>query len=46
MEWLDVLCEAGAKSVVSLSDQFLGRTIFPDVREEMLEIMKGVRERN
>ena len=46
MEWLDVLCEAGAKSVVSLSDQFLGRTIFPGGREEILEIMKGVRERN
>ena len=46
MEWLDVLCEAGAKSVVSLSDQFLGRTIFPGGREEILEIMQGVRDRN
>lgn len=46
MEWLDVLCEAGAKSVVSLSDQFLGRTIFLGGREEIIEIMKGVRERN
>ena len=46
MEWLDVLCEAGAKSVVSLSDQFLGRTIFPGGREEIIEIMNGIRERN
>ncbi|NEO61088.1 MAG: radical SAM protein [Moorea sp. SIO4G2] len=46
MEWLDVLCEAGAKSVVSLSDQFLGRVIFPDGRQEVLDIMKGVRERD
>ncbi|NER37941.1 MAG: radical SAM protein [Oscillatoria sp. SIO1A7] len=46
MEWLDVLIEAGAKSSVLPSDQFLGRIIFPEGREEVLDIMKGVRERD
>ncbi|NEQ68343.1 MAG: radical SAM protein [Symploca sp. SIO2D2] len=46
MEWLDVLIEAGAKSSVLPSDQFLGRMIFPGGREEVLEIMKGIRERD
>ncbi|NER24570.1 MAG: radical SAM protein [Symploca sp. SIO1C2] len=44
LQWLDIQRQAGAKSVVSVSDQFLGRVIFPDGREEVLEIMKGMRE--
>lgn len=44
LEWLDIQRQAGAKSVVSVSDQFLGRVIFPGGREEVLEIMNGLRE--
>ncbi|OLT61350.1 B12-binding domain-containing radical SAM protein [Moorena bouillonii] len=44
LEWLDIQRQAGAKSVVSVSDQFLGRVIFPDGRQEVLDIMKGLRE--
>ncbi|NEO98933.1 MAG: radical SAM protein [Symploca sp. SIO2E9] len=46
MQWLQAQCDAGAKSVVSVSDQFLGRVIFPNGREEIIEIMKGVREKD
>ena len=44
LEWLKIQRQAGAKSIVSVSDQFLGRTIFPEGREEILEIMKEIRE--
>ncbi|WP_199315587.1 radical SAM protein [Aerosakkonema funiforme] len=44
LEWLALQKDAGAKSVISYSDQFLGRVLFNEGRQEVLDIMKGVRE--
>ena len=44
LQWLTAQKEAGARSVNWYSDQFLGRTIFPGGREEILQIMKEARE--
>ena len=44
LEWFELHKEAGAKSVMSYSDQFLGRVLFNEGRQEILDIMKGVRE--
>lgn len=44
LQWAAALKDAGANSVISGSDQFLGRVLFPNGREEVLEIMKGLRE--
>jgi hypothetical protein len=44
LQWLKIQKEAGAKSVISSSDQFLGRLVRKGGRDEVLEIMKGIRE--
>ena len=44
LEWLALQKEAGARSSLMVSDQFLGRVLFPEGREEVLEITLGARE--
>lgn len=44
LEWLARQKEAGARSSMMISDQFLARTLFPGGREEILEITQGARE--
>jgi hypothetical protein len=44
IEWLARQKEAGAGSVIGSSDQFLGRVLWDGGREEVLEIMQGVRD--
>lgn len=44
INWFALQKEAGAKAVMSYSDQFLGRVLFKEGREEVLEITKGFRE--
>ncbi|MEZ4736012.1 MAG: hypothetical protein R3E79_53670 [Caldilineaceae bacterium] len=44
LEWVKVQKDAGAGSVMFVSDQFLGRTLWPGGRDEILKIMRGVRE--
>lgn len=44
LKWIARQKEAGAKCTVMGSDQFLGRVLFPEGREEVLEITKGARE--
>jgi hypothetical protein len=44
LEWCAVLKQAGAARVNSVSDQFLGRVLFKEGRQEVLEITKGMRE--
>lgn len=44
LEWLARQKEAGAKSVVGSSDQFMARVLREGGREEVLEIMRGARE--
>ncbi|MGB3511816.1 MAG: hypothetical protein WBA93_21785 [Microcoleaceae cyanobacterium] len=45
LKWFALQKEAGAKSVLSASDQFLGRILFGDEgRQEILDIMQGVRD--
>lgn len=44
LEWLALQKEAGARAVLNYSDQFLGRVLFTEGRQEILEIMKGLRE--
>ncbi|HID99304.1 MAG TPA: radical SAM protein [Thiotrichaceae bacterium] len=44
LQWLVAQKEAGAKSVVNYSDQFLGRILKTGGRDDILEIMKGWRE--
>ena len=44
LEWFSLQKQAGAKSVMSYSDQFLGRVLFNEGRQEVLDIMKGIRE--
>lgn len=44
LEWLSLQKEAGARSFVNSSDQFLGRVLFDEGRQEILDIMAGVRE--
>ncbi|MBI2003765.1 MAG: radical SAM protein [Parcubacteria group bacterium] len=44
LEWLALQKQAGANSVTCLSDQFLGRILYKNGREEILRIMKGIRE--
>ncbi|OAD22689.1 radical SAM domain protein [Candidatus Thiomargarita nelsonii] len=41
-EWTRASKEAGAKSMSIWSDQFLARTLWPDGREEIMEIMRGL----
>ncbi len=44
LQWLTAQKQAGAKSVLSYSDQFLGRILKKGGREEILDIMQGLRE--
>ncbi|NEO96410.1 MAG: radical SAM protein, partial [Moorea sp. SIO3G5] len=44
LEWFAVQKEAGALGVQSHSDQFLGRVLFPEGRQELLEILNQLRE--
>ena len=43
-EWLALQKEAGARSFVCLSDQFLGRVLWKTGRSDVLEITRGFRE--
>lgn len=43
LEWCARQQEAGAKSVTSESDQFLGRVLFEGGRQEVLDIVNGLR---
>lgn len=45
LQWVDRIKEAGAKSFVCCSDQFLGRILWDGGRREILEIVNGFRER-
>jgi radical SAM superfamily enzyme YgiQ (UPF0313 family) len=44
LQWLVAQKEAGARSVSFYSDQFLGRILKKGGRDDVLEIMKGMRE--
>ncbi len=44
LRWFAAQKDAGARSVICPSDQFLGRVLRKDGREEVLQIMKGIRE--
>jgi hypothetical protein len=44
LQWLKIQKQAGAKSVLSHSDQFLGRILRKGGKDEILEIMKAIRE--
>lgn len=44
LKWIARQKEAGAKSTVMTSDQYLARVLFPGGREEVLEIARGTRE--
>jgi hypothetical protein len=44
LQWLVAQKEAGARSVVNFSDQFLGRILKKGGRDDILEIMKNFRE--
>ncbi len=44
LQWLMAQKEAGAKSVVNFSDQFLGRILKKGGKKDILDIMKGFRE--
>lgn len=43
-DWLGAQKMAGANSVVVLSDQFLGRVLWPDGRRAVIDIMQEARE--
>ncbi|MGB7059176.1 MAG: radical SAM protein [Geitlerinemataceae cyanobacterium] len=45
LEWFEIQKEAGALGVQSYSDQFLGRILFEGGRQEILDIVNGLRER-
>nr|VFJ54968.1 MAG: hypothetical protein BECKDK2373C_GA0170839_10469 [Candidatus Kentron sp. DK] len=44
LQWLAIQKQAGARSIISSSDQFLGRLIRKEGREDVLAIMKGIRD--
>ncbi|MEZ4734815.1 MAG: hypothetical protein R3E79_47590 [Caldilineaceae bacterium] len=44
IEWLAREKEAGARSIIGSSNQFWGRVLWEEGRDEILEIMKGVRD--
>ncbi len=44
LDWIALQKEAGARSIVIGSDQFLARGLFPEGRQEILEITAGARE--
>ncbi|MGB5714445.1 MAG: radical SAM protein [Waterburya sp.] len=45
LKWFELQKEAGARAVQSQSDQFLGRILFDGGRQEILDILNGLRER-
>lgn len=45
LEWVDRIKAAGARSFVCCSDQFLGRILWQNGRDEIVEIVNGFRER-
>lgn len=44
LKWFEILKQAGAGSVGSHSDQFLGRVLYKNGREEIVECLNGVRD--
>lgn len=44
LEWIALQKAAGARSIICLSDQFLGRVLWPGGRDEVIEIVNGFRE--
>src|ERR1700722_1714547 len=44
LKWFAKQKEAGARSVICPSDQFLGRVLWEEGRREVLRIMEGIRE--
>jgi radical SAM superfamily enzyme YgiQ (UPF0313 family) len=44
LQWLALQKEAGARSVVCSSDQFLGRVLYKEGKQEVIDIMTGIRE--
>lgn len=44
LQWFALQKEAGARGVQSHSDQFLGRVMFKEGRQEILDIVAGLRE--
>jgi hypothetical protein len=44
LKWLEIQKAAGAKSINIGSDQFLARALFPEGRQEILDITHGSRE--
>lgn len=44
IRWFARQKEAGARSVICVSDQFLGRVLWDGGRDEVLEIMQGTRD--
>lgn len=44
LAWFRAQRDAGARSVAFASDQFLGRVLWPEGRDEIMEIVSGVRE--
>jgi len=44
LQWYKIQKEAGAKLINSASDQFLGRILKKGGREDVLEIMQGIRD--
>jgi len=44
LKWLEIQKEAGARSINIGSDQFLARGLFPEGRQEILDITNGARE--
>ncbi|MCP4346397.1 MAG: radical SAM protein [Desulfobacterales bacterium] len=44
LQWVEIQKKAGAKSISFESDQFLGRLLRPEGRNDIFKIMKGMRE--
>jgi len=44
LQWLELQKEAGARVIVNVADQFLGRVVRKEGRTEVLEIMKSIRD--
>lgn len=44
LEWIAAQKEGGARSVYLPSDQFLGRVLFKEGKQEVLEIAQGIRD--
>jgi hypothetical protein len=44
LQWLELQKEAGARVIVNVADQFLGRVLRKEGRTEILEIMKSIRD--